>query len=121
MKPQSAKAKGRKLQQHACRYLAQLFGWEDGDAESRSMGSGGVDVMLSPKARSAFPFSLECKNTKKFPSTKALFQAYDNEKPGTIACVMWKPPGKPASESIVYFNFEDFAKFWKEKMKDVNE
>lgn len=115
MKTQSAKAKGRKLQQFCRDYLSQLFGWEDGDVESRPMGSGGTDLMLSPRARQDFPFSVECKNTKKFPSVSALNQSYANHRIGTLPCVVWKPFGKSTSESIIYFNFEDFSRFWKEQ------
>jgi hypothetical protein len=114
MKTSSAKAKGRALQQYCRDFLSGLFDWSDGDVESRSMGSAGVDLMMSPRARKDFPFSIECKNTKKFPSIGALNQSYANSNKGTLPCVVWKPFGKGVSESIIYFRFEDFATTWKE-------
>lgn len=115
MKTQSAKSKGRKLQQFCRDFLTRLFNWEEGDIRSQSMGSSGIDCPMSPRARQDFPFSLECKNTKKFPSIGALQQSYYNKAHNTLPCVVWKPHGKNPSESIIYFNFEDFAAFWKEK------
>lgn len=109
MRPSSAKAKGRKLQQYAKAVLDRVFGFEDGDIESRPMGSGGVDLMCSPKVRKRFPISIECKNTKSFPSVSALEQSKFNTKDGTIPAVVWKPFGKGYDESIIYFNFEDLA------------
>ena len=120
MKPQSAKNKGRKLQQFVAAVIKNIFNLGEGDAESRPMGSAGVDIMSSPKAREKFPFSIECKNTRSFPSLKALNQSYVNEMPATLGCVVWKPPGKPMSESIIYFNFEDFATFWKKEKGEVD-
>ena len=79
---------------------------------SRPMGSGGIDVMLSPHARDSFPFSIECKNTKLFPSLAALSQSEANAIRGTLPAAVWKPPGKGMDKSIIYFNFEDFVDFW---------
>ena len=118
MRPQSRKSKGRVLQQFVCNFLQMLYTWADGDIESRPMGSGGVECMMSPKARYDFPFSIECKNWKSFPSIAALKQASHNKKEHTLGCVVWKPPGKNPSESIIYFNFEEFAAFWKEHTKE---
>ena len=47
---------------------------------SRSMGCGGEDVLLSPKARAKFPFSIECKNTERLNLYKAYDQCIDNSK-----------------------------------------
>ena len=57
MKPQSAKAKGRKLQQWI-RDLLVAKGLKKDDVQSRSMGAAGEDVMLSPYARQSFPYSI---------------------------------------------------------------
>lgn len=121
MKTASAKAKGRKLQQYVSKKITEIFSLEEGDVESRPMGSGGVDIMASPKARSAFPFSIECKNTKTFPSLGALRQAACNEYQGTLGGVVWKPPGKSPGESIIYFNFAEFAEFWQKLHKEEND
>ena len=51
MKPQSAKAKGRKLQQGICNLIVSSFPELNADdVLSRSSGAGGVDIMLSPLA-----------------------------------------------------------------------
>ena len=114
MKTQSAKAKGRKLQQYAAGIIRAVFNLADEDVESRSLGSSGVDLMLSSVARKVFNFSVEAKNTKKFPSLAALKQSQANKNKGSTACVVWKPPGKGMDESIIYFNYEEFVKLWKD-------
>ena len=77
MKAQSAKAKGRKLQQ-AVRdaILATFPRLEPDDVRSTSMGAGGEDVQLSPAARKLFPYSVECKNLVKI----AVFNYYEQSK-----------------------------------------
>ncbi len=110
MKTQSAKAKGRELQKYVAKYIRDVFCLTDNDVTSRPMGSAGRDIMMSEIAFDAFPVSIECKNTKKFPSIEALRQSQYNTEPGTIAGVVWKPPGKGMKESIIYFSFEEFVK-----------
>lgn len=63
MKPASAKAKGRHLQQMVRDWiLAAFLQLEPDDVKSTSMGAGGEDVQLSPAARKKFPYQIECKN-----------------------------------------------------------
>lgn len=63
MKTQSAKAKGRRLQQAVRDGILQRFpALEPDDVRSTSMGAGGEDVQLSPAARKCFPYQVECKN-----------------------------------------------------------
>lgn len=65
MKPQSAKNKGRKLQQWVRDLLLNLgepYGLKPDDVRSTSMGNSGEDVQMSPAARQVFPFQIECKN-----------------------------------------------------------
>lgn len=109
------------LQKYAAKFLTDLFGLGEGDIESRPMGSSGIDLMFSPLARKLYPFSIESKNTKAFPSLAALEQSKYNAKDKTIPAVIWKPPGKGMDKSIIYFNFEEFSKFWKEEFGDVKE
>jgi hypothetical protein len=116
MKTSSAKAKGRNLQKHICKVITKIFKLGEGDVISRPMGSQGTDCHMSPKARANFPFSIECKNTKLFPSLAALIQSKANTVKGTLPGVVWKPPGKGMDQSIIYFNFEEFTEFWAEKM-----
>lgn len=79
MKPQSAKAKGRKLQQWVrdkiLKYSPSL---EPDDVKSTSMGAGGEDVQLSPAARKQYPVSVECKSRASYAFYKDYDQAVIN-------------------------------------------
>jgi hypothetical protein len=79
MKTSSAKNKGRLLQKHVVQLLYKYFiTLGDGDLESRSMGAGGEDVMLSKYARELIPFSFECKSLSKIAVYKYYEQAKEN-------------------------------------------
>ena len=54
MKPQSAKQKGRKLQQWVRDKLIELLDIHPENVRSTSMGAGGEDVIMSKEARDAF-------------------------------------------------------------------
>lgn len=58
---QSRKEKGRKFQQQIASDIQQNYNLSEFDVVSRPMGSPGLDIMLSEKARKVFPFGLECK------------------------------------------------------------
>lgn len=74
MKPQSAKAKGRKLQQFTRDTILKKFPClEADDVKSTSMGAGGEDVLLSPAARRMLPLSIECKSL----ANMAFYKWYD--------------------------------------------
>ena len=63
MKAQSAKAKGRKLQQWTRDRVLETFNHlEDDDVRSTSMGVSGSDLQLSPLARKSFSYDVECKS-----------------------------------------------------------
>ncbi len=89
MKPSSAKQKGRLFQQTIVRMLIKAFDLEADDVFSRSMGASGEDVMLSPRARVLFPYSVECKNVEKLNIWQAYKQAGDNSG-GYEPCVFFK-------------------------------
>tara|TARA_R100001369_G_C3237284_1_gene153355 strand:- start:110 stop:475 length:366 start_codon:yes stop_codon:yes gene_type:complete len=77
--PQSAKAKGRRLQQWVRDKLYAKFPTlEDGDIRSTSMGANGEDLLFSPAARRLFPYSVECKNNKSNAIYKVMDQATEN-------------------------------------------
>jgi len=77
IRPQSAKAKGRKLQQAVRDSILDSFpALEADDVRSTSMGAGGEDVQLSPAARKLFPYSVECKNLAKI----AVFNYYEQSR-----------------------------------------
>jgi len=78
MKTQSAKAKGRKLQQWVRTQLIEQLDVHPEDIESRSMGAGGEDLIMARAARKKFPYSVECKNQEKVNLWEAYNQACDN-------------------------------------------
>ena len=80
MKTQSAKAKGRRLQQWFRDLLVSKLGIHKEDIESRSMGAGGEDLIMARSARQKFPYSIECKNQEKLNVWNAYTQCDQNAK-----------------------------------------
>ena len=80
MRPQSAKAKGRRLQQQFRELLIEELGIHPEDIESRSMGAGGEDLIMARAAREKFPYSIECKNQEKLNLWESYKQATENSK-----------------------------------------
>ena len=78
MKTQSAKAKGRRLQQWFRDLLIEKLNIHPEDIESRSMGAGGEDLIMARAAREKFPYSVECKNQEKINIWDSLQQAEEN-------------------------------------------
>ena len=78
MKTSSAKAKGRRLQQKFMQLLIEKLDIDPEDIESRSMGAGGEDLIMSKAARTKFPFSVECKNQERMNIWSAWEQATNN-------------------------------------------
>ena len=78
MKTSSAKAKGRRLQQKFMQLLIEKLEIDPEDIESRSMGAGGEDLIMSKAARNKFPFSGECKNQERLNIWSAWEQANSN-------------------------------------------
>ena len=78
MKTQSAKAKGRRLQQWFRDLLIEKLNVHPEDIESRSMGAGGEDLIMARAARQKFPYSIECKNQESVNIWKSYEQASEN-------------------------------------------
>ena len=96
MKTQSAKSKGRRLQQKVAADIVKHFpALQDDDARSTSMGCGGEDVQLSPAARRCFPFSVECKNCEKLALWPSLQQCAANAGPGAAPLLVFKRNHSP--------------------------
>ena len=95
MKPQSAKAKGRRLQQQFRELLIEELGIHPEDIESRSMGAGGEDLIMARAAREKFPYSIECKNVEKLNVWEAYEQAKSNCNDYEPLVVMKKNQKKP--------------------------
>ena len=78
MRIQSKKAKGRRLQQWVRDILIEKLEVHPEDIESRSMGAGGEDLIMSRSAREKFPYSIECKNQESLNIWKSYEQAQQN-------------------------------------------
>jgi len=91
MRPQSAKAKGRRLQQQFRDLLIEKLDIHPEDIESRSMGAGGEDLVMARAAREKFPFSIECKNVEKLNVWEAYNQAKENSIPSRLSGNAYEP------------------------------
>ena len=110
MKTQSAKAKGRRLQQWFRDLLVSKLGIHKEDIESRSMGAGGEDLIMARSARQKFPYSIECKNQEKINIWESYKQAEENSKNYEPVVVMKKNNHK----TLVVIDAEHFVKIHKE-------
>ena len=110
--PQSAKAKGRRLQQWVRDRLYSTFPkLEDGDIRSTSMGAGGEDLIMARAARQKFPHSIECKNVEKLNIWEAYEQASANCGDYEPIVVMKKNGKKP----LVVVDAEYYIQLFGEK------
>jgi phosphoribosyl-dephospho-CoA transferase len=81
MTPQSAKAKGRKLQQYVRDAILRVYvGLTLRDVVSTSMGAGGADIKLSEAAFKNFPYAVECKANAKNATVTLFKQAQEHAK-----------------------------------------
>jgi len=111
MKPQSAKAKGRVLQQWVRDKLIEMLDVHPEDIESRSMGAGGEDLIMARAARKSFPMSIECKNVEKLNIWDAYEQAFANCGDYQPIVVMKKNGKKP----LVVVDAEYYISLFREK------
>ena len=106
MKPSSAKAKGRRLQQWFRDLLIEKLDVHPEDIESRSMGAGGEDLIMARAARKKFPYSIECKNQESVNICKSYEQAQENSKDYEPVVVLKRNKTKP----LVLVDAEYFVK-----------
>ena len=111
MKTQSRKAKGRRLQQQFMQLLIEKLDIDPEDIESRAMGSGGEDLIMSKAARHKFPYSIECKNQESLNIWKAWDQANGNKGLYEPMIVIKKNGVRP----LVVLDAESFLDMIKEK------
>ena len=95
MRPSSAKAKGRKLQQWVVEKLVALLGFDPEDLESRPMGSSGEDVIMGVQSRKQFPYSIECKNQEAVNVWKAMEKCQTNCKDYGPLVIIKRNKSKP--------------------------
>ena len=111
MKTQSAKQKGRKLQQWFRDLLIEELEVHPEDIESRSMGAGGEDLIMARAARAKFPYSIECKNHESVNVWKSYDQAKENSGNYEPIVVLKRNKSKP----LVLINAEHFVNLLKNK------
>ena len=114
MKTQSAKAKGRKLQQWTRDCLIESLRIHPEDIESRSMGAGGEDLIMSRAARKAFPYSIECKNQESVNIWKSYEQAEENSGDYEPIVVLKRNNTKP----LVLVDADYFVRLHNDKLVD---
>lgn len=91
----SAKAKGRKLQQHVRdRILDAYPDLDPDDCRSTPGGVVGEDLQLSPAARAVFPYTVECKRRAK-ASIWTAYQQAQRHGPHEPLLVVQADRGKP--------------------------
>ena len=108
MKVQSAKAKGRRLQQWVRDKLIECLDIHPEDIESRSMGAGGEDLIMARAARSKFPHSIECKNVEKLNIWESYEQAKANSGDYEPIVVIKKNGKKPLVVVDAEFHIQMF-------------
>ena len=106
MKTQSAKAKGRRLQQWFRDLLIEKLNIHQEDIESRSMGAGGEDLIMARAAREKFPYSVECKNQEKINLWESYNQAQQNSKNHEPVVILKRNNSKP----LILVDAEYFVK-----------
>lgn len=117
MKTSSAKAKGRRLQDHVAERLSsrvyaseeditviEFFEPREGDIKPAIMGESGVDIKLSPAAKDVIPFDIECKNTEKASVWQWIKQAEENAGKGRIPLTVFK---RNRSDVYAIIKFDD--------------
>ena len=116
MRPQSAKQKGRLLQQKFRQMLVNLLGLDEEDLESRPMGSQGEDIIMGKQSRDKFPYSIECKNQESLNVWKSYDQAQTNCK-GYEPLLVIK---RNRSKVLVVLDAEYFVKLHADSHVDTN-
>jgi hypothetical protein len=114
MRVQSAKAKGRRLQQWVRDKLIEMLDIHPEDIESRSMGAGGEDLIMARAARQKFPHSVECKNVEKLNIWDAYEQASANCGDYEPIVIMKKNGKKP----LVVVDAEYYIQLFGEKTNE---
>jgi len=116
MKTRSRKNKGVRLQNYVREQIIKTFGLEESEVKPAIMGESGVDIHLSSKAKSFFPFSIECKNQERWNIPLFWKQAVTNAEDGTYPLLVVK---KNRHEALAVLRFEDFLQVIKDVKKEV--
>ena len=111
------KAKGRKLQKKVVAILRDFTGLDkysndhyDGDIQSKMMGGGGIDVLLSPAAMKLVPFDIECKCQEKLNIWDSIKQCEINTRENRIPLLIFQ---RNRTETYCTTKFSDLLKLMK--------
>jgi hypothetical protein len=75
VRPSSAKAKGRRLQNEVAKLFQEFFGLPESDVRPAVMGESGCDIKMSERAQEVIWFDdIECKNVEALNIWAALAQ-----------------------------------------------
>jgi len=110
----SRKQKGRRAQQFVRDLLLEKtkkYGLVFGDIESTSLGVSGVDIKLSPLAKTIIPFSIEVKNQEKINLNSCLLQAENNSSETSPALLIIK---KNRSKTYSILEYDILKKYIKQ-------
>lgn len=90
MKVQSAKAKGKRLENLVRDRLLQAFSLDSSDIRIAIGSENGADIKLSPKAKTIFPFSIECKARSKMDTLYKFYAQASTHEPKLIPLLVLK-------------------------------
>ena len=115
---QSAKGKGRRLQQWVAKRLSEITGIPSGKdclIQSREMGQSGTDVKLIGEALEKVGLSIECKAQESWSVHSWVDQAKANQLPDTDWILFAK---RNHNKPVVIIDAEVFFKMFEEKYND---
>lgn len=106
MRPSSAKAKGRRLQNAIKDMILAAFpSLEPDDVKPAIMGEAGRDIHLSPAAKRLLPVAFEAKNQERLNIWEALKQARSHAKEGEVPLLVFT---RNREEVYVALPFKDY-------------
>lgn len=102
----SCKNKARLHQQSVAKSIQDALNLPAEDVVSRPMGSQGLDIMMSERARNLFPYGIECKRTEKLSIPQWWEQCEANAKSeGLKPMLVYRRSREPL---MVVMRFRDF-------------
>ena len=105
------KNKARKHQQDIATAIQTALHLPEEDVVSRPMGSPGLDIMLSERARGVFPFGIECKRTESLSIPSWWRQCTDNAgKEGLYPLLVYRRNHEPAMVVMEFMDLLDVVK-----------
>ena len=117
---QSSKAKGRRAQKQVKQILHDYFPHlSDGDIDWQSMGSGGEDIILSPRAEEDIPFSIEVKYGKQPPWRGGMDQAEENAGDGRIPLYLRREPYGDWYAVLRFEDLLDLKALWSDGNEEI--